>query len=67
MERDQESKNPWILYYLKAGPTGCIERSVRSDTALYPEEGRSHLLHGGSLKSHKCRAFVDTVMNAAAT
>jgi hypothetical protein len=42
----------------------CKKRPLYS--ALYREECRFRLLHGGSLKSHKCWFFVDTVMNASA-
>jgi len=43
---------------LKMGPIGCPETSVRNyQYTLHnvPEERSSHLLRGGSLKSHKIR------------
>ena len=46
---------------LKMIPTRCPETSVRNYHYLlcnYTEERSSHLLHGGSLKSHKVLVYV---------
>jgi hypothetical protein len=44
----------WTSWPLKMGPIGCLETSVQnchSTLRNIPEERRSHLHHGGSLKS----------------
>jgi hypothetical protein len=44
----------WVSWLLKMGPIGCPETSVRNChymTSNTPEERRSHLLRGRSLKS----------------
>jgi len=43
------------------GPTGCPKTSVRNNYYLLhnnPEEFISHVLHGGSLKSHMFLLFM---------
>ena len=44
------------------GPIGCVETSVRNylfSLRNIPEEGSSHLLRGGSLKSRVAQVFLD--------
>ena len=53
-----QSKKNWTARLLKMGAMGCPEISVNNDNSTLrniPEEPRSHLHRGGSLKSRKFR------------
>jgi len=77
--RDNLSVPCFYSWPLKKGPIGCPETSVRNyhhSLRNSPEERRSHLLRGGSLKWHKWsavqtarsdRAFVDLLDMATFT
>jgi hypothetical protein len=59
---DENMTKEWaerISWPFKVGPIGCPETSVRKCYDMLrndPEERKSHLLHGGNLKSRKMHA-----------
>ena len=55
--RAKQSRKFWTTWFFKMEPIGCLETSVRNYHYIlrnFPEECRSHLLHGRSLKSCMC-------------